>query len=126
MYQSWGRLVTLIQRLDQLGGGCGSHANGAANPKRVWAVFKCLGLICTKRNLCFQYLGFHDHTFNRAKLANYVISLGFHKQAYHGQAAEISCPGFHDKQQIACLCTVMCICTCMTFYLHAFSVFMYL
>ena len=22
---------------------------------------------------CFQYLGFHDHTFNRAKLANYVI-----------------------------------------------------
>ena len=28
--------------------------------------------------LCFQYLGFHDHTFNRAKLANYVISPGFH------------------------------------------------
>ena len=37
--------------------------------------------------------------FNRAKLANYVISLGFHKQAFHGQAAEFSCPGFHDKQQ---------------------------
>ena len=47
----------------------------------------------------FQYLGFHDHTFNRAKLASYVISLGFHKQAFHGQAAEFSCPGFHDKQQ---------------------------
>ena len=28
--------------------------------------------------LCFQYLGFHDHTFNRAKLANYVICPGFH------------------------------------------------
>ena len=28
--------------------------------------------------LCFQYLGFHDHTFNRAKLANYVICRGFH------------------------------------------------
>ena len=49
--------------------------------------------------LCFQYLGFHDHTFNRAKLANYVISPGFHGQAFHGQAAEFSCPGFHDKQR---------------------------
>ena len=28
--------------------------------------------------LCFQYLGIHDHTFNRAKLANYVICPGFH------------------------------------------------
>ena len=27
---------------------------------------------------CFQYLEFHDHTFNRAKLANYVICPGFH------------------------------------------------
>ena len=51
--------------------------------------------------MCFQYLGFHDHTFNlnREKLAIYVISPGFHKQAFHGQAAEFSCPGFHDKQQ---------------------------
>ena len=49
--------------------------------------------------LCFQYLGFHDHTFNRAKLENYVIIPGFHGQALHGQAAEFSCPGFHDKQQ---------------------------
>ena len=30
--------------------------------------------------LCFQYLGFHDHTFNSAKLANYVICPGFPKQ----------------------------------------------
>ena len=36
---------------------------------------------------------------HRAKLTNYVISPGFHKQAFHGQAAEFSCPGFHDKQQ---------------------------
>ena len=49
--------------------------------------------------LCFQYLGFHDHTFNRAKSANYVISPGIHGQACHGQATEFSCPGFHDKQQ---------------------------
>ena len=56
-------------------------------------------LLLKAQTLCFQYLGFHDHTFNRAKLANYVISPGFHKQAFHGQAAEFSCPGFHDKQQ---------------------------
>ena len=49
--------------------------------------------------LCFQNLGFHDHTFNRAKSANYVISPGFHGQACHGQATDFSCPGFHDKQQ---------------------------
>ena len=49
--------------------------------------------------LCFQYLRFHDHTFNRAKSANYVISPGFHGQACHGQATEFSCPGFHHKQQ---------------------------
>ena len=43
--------------------------------------------------LCFQYFGFHNHTFNRAKLANYVISPGF---------SQFWCPGFHDKQQIHC------------------------
>ena len=26
--------------------------------------------------LCFQYLGLHDHTFKRAKLANYIIVPG--------------------------------------------------
>ena len=49
--------------------------------------------------LRFQYLGFHDHTFNRAKTENYVISPRFHGQACHGQATEFSCPGYHDKQQ---------------------------
>ena len=35
-------------------------------------------LFAQSATLCFQYLGFHDHTFNRAKLANYVICPGFH------------------------------------------------
>ena len=38
--------------------------------------------------LCFQYLGFHDHTFNRAKSAIYLRSPGF-----RGQATEFSSPG---------------------------------
>ena len=52
-----------------------------------------------KSILCFQNLELHDHTFNRAKLANYVISPGFHGQVFHGQAQNLSCPGIHDKQQ---------------------------
>ena len=57
--------------------------------------------------LCFQYLGFHDHAFNRAKVANYVISPGFHGQAFHGLAQNLSRPGVHDKQQNSFLCTVI-------------------
>ena len=35
-------------------------------------------LFAQSATLCFQYLGFHDHAFNRAKLANYVICPGLH------------------------------------------------
>ena len=66
-----------------------------------YASLVCIGnLNLLKAQFCtFQNLGFHDHTFNREKLANYVVSHGFYGQAFHGEAREFSCPGFHDKQQ---------------------------
>ena len=47
------------------------------NPKSDIRVHR-QALFAQSATLCFQYLGFHDHTFNRAKLANYVICPGFH------------------------------------------------
>ena len=42
------------------------------------AAFAELLVIFSECEIFLQYIGFHDHTFNRAKLANYVISPGFH------------------------------------------------
>ena len=47
--------------------------------------------------LCFRYLGFLDHTFTRAKLANYVISPG----------QNFRVPDSTTSNKIACLCTVI-------------------
>ena len=66
-----------------------------------------LALFAQSATLCFQYLGFHDHTFNRAKLANYVISPGFHDFVVDSSNKCLAvrtvsmqrCPGFHKKQQ---------------------------
>ena len=46
-----------------------SHAQPAAIDIRVHRQAK----LAQSTILCFQYLGFHDHTLNCAKLANYVI-----------------------------------------------------
>ena len=59
------------------------HAQTIGLLERTHAAVKTIrvhrqALCARSATLCFQYLGFHSHTFNRAKMANYVICPGFH------------------------------------------------